>query len=237
MVMANLATNSKRVTGEPAVRPATYWRVEGSLLRARRDAARRFFTWNSQSFAERWARRAGMAGMALVRPFAYAANRTFATRFLHTLLRGVSRDRLDLLGEEYFHYVLKPQLRREAAEKLIEAVRRRRADGACRASCWNISCGRWRIISELSRSSPTVWNFATEERPGGCSIRSCVRAGRSRGLPAARPTAACPAKNLSRQLGWTERSVATRKRVANSRASCAARHSEAVALFGDGPRS
>jgi long-chain acyl-CoA synthetase len=39
------------------------------------------------------------------------------------LLRGVSRDRLDLLGEEYFHYVLKPQLRREAAEKLIEAVR------------------------------------------------------------------------------------------------------------------
>src|SRR5437879_11833111 len=64
-----------------------------------------------------------MAGMALARPFAYSANRTFATRFLHTLLRGVSRDRLDLLGEEYFHYVLKPQLRREAADKLIEAVR------------------------------------------------------------------------------------------------------------------
>src|SRR5207244_4254398 len=76
-----------------------------------------------QSFAERWARRAGMAGMALARPFAYFASRTFATRFLHTLLRGVSRDRLDLLGEEYFHYVLKPQLRGEAAEKLIEAVR------------------------------------------------------------------------------------------------------------------
>jgi len=54
-----------------------------------------------------------MAGMALARPFAYTASRTFATRFLHTLLRGVSRDRLDLLGEEYFHYVLKPQLRRE----------------------------------------------------------------------------------------------------------------------------
>ena len=61
--------------------------------------------------------------MALSRPLAYAASRTFATRFLHVLLRGVSRDRLDLLGEEYFHYVLKPQLRREAAEKLIEAVR------------------------------------------------------------------------------------------------------------------
>jgi len=82
-----------------------------------------FFTWNSRSYAERWARRAGMAGMALVRPFMYGANRTFATRFLHTLLRGVSRDRLDLLGEEYFQYVLKPQMRRTAVDKLVEAIR------------------------------------------------------------------------------------------------------------------
>jgi long-chain acyl-CoA synthetase len=97
--------------------------VEGSLLELGALRPVGFFTWNAQSFAERWARRAGMAGMAVARPFAYFASRTFATRFLHTLLRGVSRDRLDLLGEEYFHYVLKPQLRREAAEKLIEAVR------------------------------------------------------------------------------------------------------------------
>ncbi|HVH72314.1 MAG TPA: SDR family oxidoreductase, partial [Candidatus Dormibacteraeota bacterium] len=83
-----------------------------------------FFTCNARSFAVRWARRAGMAGMALARPFAYAASRTFATRFLHSLLRGVSRDRLDLLGEEYFHYVLKPQLREEAVKKIVAAVRR-----------------------------------------------------------------------------------------------------------------
>jgi phosphoserine phosphatase len=82
-----------------------------------------FFTWNSRSYAERWARRAGMAGMALVRPFMYGASRTFATQFLHTLLRGVSRDRLDLLGEEYFQYILKPQMRREAVETLVEAIR------------------------------------------------------------------------------------------------------------------
>src|SRR6202790_317306 len=104
-------------------RGVTYWRVEGSLLELGALRPVLFFTWNSRSYAERWARRAGMAGMALVRPFMYAANRTFATRFLHTLLRGVSRDRLDLLGEEYFQYILKPQLRREAAEKLLEAVR------------------------------------------------------------------------------------------------------------------
>src|SRR6202049_2585773 len=104
-----------------ASKAVTYWRVEGSLLELGALRPVLFFTWNSRSFAERWARRAGMAGMALVRPFMYAASRTFATRFLHTLLRGVSRDRLDLLGEEYFHYVLKPQLRREAVEKLLGA--------------------------------------------------------------------------------------------------------------------
>jgi thioester reductase-like protein len=105
-------------------RARTYWRVEGSLLEVGALRPVGFFTWNAQSFAESWARRAGMAGMALCRPFAYAASRTFATRFLHTLLRGVSQDRLDLLGEEYFHYVLKPQLRPEATEKLLETVRK-----------------------------------------------------------------------------------------------------------------
>jgi Male sterility protein/haloacid dehalogenase-like hydrolase len=104
-------------------RGVTYWRVEGSLLELGALRPVLFFTWNSRSYAERWARRAGMAGMALVRPVMYASSRTFATRFLHTLLRGVSRDRLDLLGEEYFQYILKPQMRREAVDKLVEAIR------------------------------------------------------------------------------------------------------------------
>jgi len=102
----------------------TYWRVEGSLLEVGALRAVGFFTWNAQSFAERWARRAGMAAVAVCRPFAYVASRTLATRLLHALLRGVSRDRLDLLGEEYFEYVLKPQLRRQAVEKLTDTVRR-----------------------------------------------------------------------------------------------------------------
>jgi thioester reductase-like protein len=122
--MTDLPSNSKAVQPGAGSRDVTYWRVEGSLLEVGALRPVGFFTWNAQSFAERWARRAGMAVMALSRPFAYAASRTFATRFLHTLLRGVSQDRLDLLGEEYFQYVLKPQLRREAADKLLEAVRR-----------------------------------------------------------------------------------------------------------------
>src|SRR5258708_18205915 len=121
--MTETIAKLKDAPAQGARQSATYWRVEGSLLEVGAMRLVGFFTWNAQSFSERWARRFGIAEWALWRPFAYAASRTFATRLLHTLLRGVSQDRLDLLGEEYFHYVLKPQLRREAAEKLLAGVR------------------------------------------------------------------------------------------------------------------
>ena len=120
--MIESISNSKQGRAAAGTRPATYWRVEGSVLELGALRPVGFFTWNAQSFSERWARRAGFAWMTMTRPIDYAVNRTLATRLLHTLLRGVSRDRLDLLGEEYFHYVLKPQLRREAVEKLLDVV-------------------------------------------------------------------------------------------------------------------
>jgi len=97
-----------------------FWRVEGSLatLTAVRPVA--YFTWNAHTFAERWARRGGLFLQALFRPALYASHRVLATRILHALLRGVSRDRLDLLGEEYFQYILKKQLRPEGLAKLSE---------------------------------------------------------------------------------------------------------------------
>ncbi|HET9530686.1 MAG TPA: SDR family oxidoreductase, partial [Blastocatellia bacterium] len=98
----------------------SFWRVEGSLLNLSAVRPVGFFTWNAQSFLERWARRGGLALLALVRPLLYATNRVFATRFLHTLLRGVSRDRLDLLGEEYFYYFLKPRLNQSSVRRLEE---------------------------------------------------------------------------------------------------------------------
>src|SRR5258707_19713 len=121
--MTETIATLKDASGDGASRRVTYWRVEGSLFEVGAMRLVGFFTWNSQSFSERWARRLGMTAMALSRPFAYVVSRTFATRLLHTLLRGVSQDRLDLLGEEYLQYLLKPQLRREAAEKLLAAVR------------------------------------------------------------------------------------------------------------------
>jgi thioester reductase-like protein len=107
---------------QPDLHALTFWRVEGSLvaLGAVRPVA--YFTWNSHTFAGRWARRGGTLALALVRPILYASNRVFATRVLHTLLSGVTRDRLDSLGEEYFEYILKKQLKTEGVERLRACV-------------------------------------------------------------------------------------------------------------------
>jgi long-chain acyl-CoA synthetase len=87
-----------------------------------------YFTWNSHTFAGRWARRGGTLALALVRPFLYAGHRVFATRVLHTLLSGVTRDRLDSLGEEYFEYILKKQLKAEGVERLRACVAEKGAE-------------------------------------------------------------------------------------------------------------
>ena len=57
-----------------------YWRVEGSLLEMTTVRPIAFFTWNSQTFIARAARRSLVLVMALLRPFLYAANRVAATR-------------------------------------------------------------------------------------------------------------------------------------------------------------
>ena len=84
-----------------------YWRVEGSLLELT-VSARCLFHLECADLHRALAAAGLMLLMAALRPFLYATNRKFATRVVHAVLRGVSRDRLDLLGEEYFKYKLKP---------------------------------------------------------------------------------------------------------------------------------
>ena len=102
--------------------PTVYWRVEGSLLDLTVVRPVAFFTWNAQTFAERIRRRGLIFLMAVLRPILYSTNRKFATRVVHTVLRGVTRDRLDLLGEEYFEYKLKPRLKPEGVRAVQELV-------------------------------------------------------------------------------------------------------------------
>jgi len=100
--------------------PTVYWRVEGSLLDLTVVRPVAFFTWNAQTFAERFRRRGLIFLMAVLRPFLYSLNRKFATRVVHTVLRGVTRDRLDLLGQEYFQYKLQPRLKQSGVEAVQE---------------------------------------------------------------------------------------------------------------------
>ena len=104
------------------VPPTVYWRVEGSLVDLTVVQPVAFFTWNAQTFSERFRRRGLIFVMAVLRPFLYSTNRKFATRVVHTALRGVTRDRLDLLGEEYFQYKLKPQLKAHGVARVQELL-------------------------------------------------------------------------------------------------------------------
>src|SRR5580698_8824125 len=235
MAMADPASNSKRVNGEAATRPATYWRVEGSLLELGALRPVGFFTWNAQSFAERWARRAGFAWMTMTRPIDYAVNRTLATRLLHTLLRGVSRDRLDLLGEEYFHYVLKPQLRRESVEKLLDAVQ---------------SGERIVLVSQLLDPilRPLAQHLGVESiisnrmefRDGHATGRLLDPVVRPRGPLAWLTSGAVDGRlsreKLLRQLGWTRKPEQLEAAVQTA-VRPAPPASKSVALFGEGARN
>ena len=118
-----MPSNSINSTPPPPPNELIYWRVEGSLLNLTAVRPVGFFAWNAQSFLERWGRRGTMGVLAIARPFLYATNRVFATRLLHTVLRGVSRDRLDLLGEEFFQYFLRPRLKPAGLAELQEAMK------------------------------------------------------------------------------------------------------------------
>src|SRR5690348_17750383 len=119
---ANEIKTRARDISPAEVRGRVFWRVEGSLLDLTAVRPVGFFSWNAQSFLERWSRAGAMGVLGLAGPVLYCTNRVFATRVLHMVLRGVSRDRLDLLGEEYFEYVLKPRLKQRGVAKLHDVL-------------------------------------------------------------------------------------------------------------------
>jgi thioester reductase-like protein len=144
---------SNHNSGDGGAAPREYWRVEGSLLELTTVRPIAFFTWNGQTFTERWMRRGLVLVVAVLRPFLYAANRVFATRVVHTVLRGVSRDRLDLLGEEYFQYKLKPQLKPEGVQELKGLI-------ASGADVVLVSQGLDHVMGPLARHLGAKWLIA-----------------------------------------------------------------------------
>jgi fatty acyl-CoA reductase len=122
LIEPNAAATNGELGSNAPLREPLFWRVEGSLLNLTAVRPVGFFTWNAQTFLERWSRRGAMGLLAVARPALYTTNRVVATRLLHAVLRGVSRDRLDLLGEEYFEYVLKPRLKQQGVKNLQQML-------------------------------------------------------------------------------------------------------------------
>ena len=115
--------------------------------------------------------------MALLRPFLYAANRVAATRIVHAVLRGITRDRLDLLGEEEFEYKLKPLLKEEG-------VRRLKALQATGADVVLVSQGLEHVMRPLARHLGVRWMIANrlDFRDGVATGRLLSPVIRPRGL-------------------------------------------------------
>ena len=161
------------------LRPSSpvYWRVEGSLLELTTVRPIAFFTWNSQTYIARAARRSLVLLMALLRPFLYAANRVAATRIVHAVLRGITRDRLDLLGEEEFEYKLKPLLK-------DEGVRHLKALQATGVDVVLVSQGLEHVMRPLARHLGVRWIIANrlDFRDGVATGRLLSPVIRPRGL-------------------------------------------------------
>jgi fatty acyl-CoA reductase len=147
------SVSSGAMTGRSRPVSPVYWRVEGSLLELTTVRPIAFFTWNSQTFIARAARRSLVLLMALLRPFLYAANRIAATRIVHAVLRGITRDRLDLLGEEEFEYKLKPLLKEDG-------VRQLKALQATGAEVVLVSQGLEHVMRPLARHLGVRWIIA-----------------------------------------------------------------------------
>jgi thioester reductase-like protein len=154
-----------------------YWRVEGSLLELTTIRPIAFFTWNSQTFIARFVRRSLVLVMALLRPILYASNRKAATRIVHAVLRGITRDRLDSLGEEEFEYKLKPLLKEEG-------VRHLKALQATGADVVLVSQGLEHVMRPLARHLAVRWIIANrlDFRDGVATGRLLTPVIRPRGI-------------------------------------------------------
>ncbi|NOX59468.1 MAG: NAD-dependent epimerase/dehydratase family protein [Planctomycetes bacterium] len=96
----------------------SFWRLEGSLVSrgAIREVA--FLAINCQTFFGRWTRLLGLGMLAPISVLISLIHQGWSQRIFFLVLRGISRDRLDVLGDEYFEYVLRPRLRADGVIKL-----------------------------------------------------------------------------------------------------------------------
>ena len=93
-------------------------KVDEILINATPARLAAHYARNAQTFLERFNRLILISIMRIICPVVGLWNPSLATRLLHLPLRGMSRDRLDLLGEEYFEYKLKGNLNPERIKEI-----------------------------------------------------------------------------------------------------------------------
>ncbi len=96
------------------------YRVEGRLVAA--DVVRQalFFVSNTQGLKSRIGRISSLAITGSLYPLLRGTAPHTALRLMYSALRGVSRDRLEFLGAEYFEREMKPRLRPRLVAELQE---------------------------------------------------------------------------------------------------------------------
>lgn len=122
----------------------TIWRVEDNLVDLGAVRPLGFMARNAHRYSERWKRVAALSGLSALRVLLYATSPALSCRVLHWALRGMSRDRLEALGEEYFETFLRPRLKKSGVERLQRALE---DDG----SAILISQGLEQVVRPLAR--------------------------------------------------------------------------------------
>jgi putative phosphoserine phosphatase/1-acylglycerol-3-phosphate O-acyltransferase len=99
---------------------AAFFRVEGPLVQRSAAVAAAWLAANSQQMSQRIAR---LGAVALAAPLSLGRDATTATRMAWMGLRGMSADRLEVLGEEYFETHLRDHIRPVGRDLLARARR------------------------------------------------------------------------------------------------------------------
>ncbi len=101
---------------------AAFYRVEGAIVGRPALAAAAYLVGNAQHVRDRILR---LGGVAASLPLALGGDRTLAARVAWMGLRGMSEDRLAVLGEEYGDRYLVPEIK-DLARQLIAESRARK---------------------------------------------------------------------------------------------------------------
>ncbi|HIA03400.1 MAG TPA: hypothetical protein EYN06_07980 [Myxococcales bacterium] len=104
---------------------AAFFRVEGAIIEQGVLAASAYMAANGQGFGERLRRLGQVALSAPIYGLLGQNDRTLANRIAHLAYRGVSEDRILVLGEEYYENVIKNKV----LDSGLELIKRARKEG------------------------------------------------------------------------------------------------------------